>query len=788
MGRVVNDHQVQIDISSGHVQRLMTLGSQLIQAMLLLSMLFLQTTRIHSETHVAHATPDDGASGLDARPLNRTCVAPERPAGEIPNMIDAVRVFPNLEFDRPIDLAQAPMDDSKWYVTTRYGLVLMFENNADVETYIVSLDLQAQLEFTRNRHSQQWGVTSVAFHPLFPDRPYLYVAYNARANRRSGVESVVARFETTDGGLTFDADSQTVILSLPQDRVITGLDGFSIFHHLGQIAFGHDGYLYIGFGDPNGTTAQDLSNWHSSILRIDVDRGEPYAIPPDNPFVGVPNVKEEIYAYGFRNPWRFSFDREIGSLLVGDVGWNSWEEIDLVVSGGNYGWKIVEGNQCVVADCDTTGLIPPVFEYGREVGRAVIGGFIYRGQAIPELVGSYVFGDATTREVWGLIDDDNGIPQRHDIARLSDSPPFAFAQDHAGELYFTSALTSFEGVRKIVPRVPETTEGMDLPTLLSQTGCVAPETPQAPAEGTIPYRVNSPLWSDGAVKQRWMAIPDDTQIVAQGDGCFAFPIGSVLVKSFAVDDTPVETRLLIRHQDGGWAGYSYEWLDDGSDAVLLEHGKTIELANGQTWVFPSRAQCLECHTQVAGYTLGLELAQLNGEFVYPSTGETANQLVTLQHIGVLHDPQERLPERLPVLAAAGDNSRSFEDRARSYLHANCSGCHRPDGPTQSLMDLRFFVGIESMQVCNVAPQLGDLGIEHAALIAPGAPERSVVYQRMNRRTPQQMPPLGTLLVDMVALEMMEQWILSEDVCPSTAPPNFNPMRYLDPPDSPTMAR
>ncbi len=313
-----------------------------------------------------------------------------------------------------------------------------------------------------------------------------------------------------------------------------------------------------------------------------------------------------------------------------------------------------------------------------------------------------------------------------------------------------------------MPRAPETTEGMDLPTLLSQTGCVAPETPQAPAEGTIPYRVNSPLWSDGAVKQRWMAIPDDTQIVAQGDGSFAFPIGSVLVKSFAVDDTPVETRLLIRHQDGGWAGYSYEWLDDGSDAVLLEHGKTIELASGQTWVFPSRAQCLECHTQVAGYTLGLELAQLNGEFVYPSTGETANQLVTLQHIGVLHDPQERLPERLPVLVAAGDNSRSFEDRARSYLHANCSGCHRPDGPTQSLMDLRFFVGIESMQVCNVAPQLGDLGIEHAALIAPGAPERSVVYQRMNRRTPQQMPPLGTLLVDMVALEMMEQWILSED--------------------------
>ncbi len=216
---------------------------------------------------------------------------------------------------------------------------------------------------------------------------------------------------------------------------------------------------------------------------------------------------------------------------------------------------------------------------------------------------------------------------------------------------------------------------------------------------------------------------------------------------------------------------SYEWLADGSDAVLLESGKTIELSNGQMWTFPSRTQCMACHTQVARYALGLELAQLNGDFVYPSTGRTANQLDTLQHIGVLLDPQGRLPEQLPALAAAGDDSRLVESRARSYLHANCSGCHRPEGPTPSLMDLRFFVGIESMQVCNVAPQLGDLGIEHALLIAPGAPERSMVYQRMNRRAPRQMPPLGTALVDTVALEVLGQWILTIDanLCPSIVP-------------------
>ncbi len=552
--------------------------------------------------------------------------------------------------------------------------------------------------------------------------------------------------------------------------MIAQLEEVSRFHHLGQIAFGNDDLLYIGFGDPNGRTAQDLSNWHGSILRLDVDSGEPYAIPPDNPFVGVSGLREEIFAYGLRNPWRFSFDRETGELWVGDVGADAWEEVDLVVSGGNYGWKIMEGNHCVEAGCDPTGLIPPVLEYNHEAGQVVIGGFVYHGQAIPELAGSYIFGDGgSPRDIWRIVYDAEGVPQRQNIARFSGSSPSFFTQDNDGELYFMSTRASLQGVRKIVPKTTDTSGASDFPALLSQTGCVEPADPQTVAEGMIPYQVNSPLWADGAAIARWIAIPEGTQIVAQDDGGLILPIGTVVVQSFSFDDAPVETRLLIRHSDGGWAGYSYEWLDDGSDAVLLENGKSKELANGQTWIFPSRTQCLECHTQVAGYALGPELAQLNGSFTYPSTGRTANQLVTLQHIGVLHDPQGRLPEQLPALAAVGDNSRPVEDRARSYLHANCSGCHRAEGPTPSLMDLRFFTGIEAMQVCNVAPQLGDLGIEDAALIAPGAPERSIVYQRMNRRGPRQMPPLGTALVDTDALEILEQWILGEHVCSETVP-------------------
>lgn len=548
--------QARLNFKSNQLRRPTDILYRLIPVILLICLPCLHAS---STTSAADETrPAADASGLDVRPANLTCVAPERPEGERPATVEleAVRVFPLLEFDRPIDLAQAPGDDSKWYLATRHGLVWRFDNDDDVETRSVSLDLLERLQFTGERQSQQWGITSFAFHPQFPDPPYLYVAYNVRPNRQSPTSSVVARFETADGGQTFAADSPTVILSLVQDIVIPDIEGFSRFHHLGQIAFGNYGYLYIGLGDPNGSTAQDLSNWHGSVLRVDVDGGEPYRIPPDNPFVGVANAKEEIYAYGFRNPWRFSFDWETGALWAGDVGWNSREEVDLVVSGGNYGWKIMEGNICVVDGCDAMGLIPPVVDYSHEVGRAVIGGFVYRGQGIPQLVGSYVFGDATSRDIWRLVDEDDGTPPRQPISRTSGSTPHVFAQDHAGELYFTSARSTLQGVKKLVPRMPENSGVAEFPALLSQTGCVAPEQPQAPADGVIPYRVNSPLWADGAALQRWMAIPDGAQIVAQPDGDMAFPIGTVLGQRLSIDDTPVETRLLIRHNDGGWAGHS----------------------------------------------------------------------------------------------------------------------------------------------------------------------------------------------------------------------------------------
>ena len=398
-------------------------------------------------------------------------------------------------------------------------------------------------------------------------------------------------------------------------------------------------------------------------------------------------------------------------------------------------------------------------------GRSVTGVYVYRGSAIPELIGTYVFGDALGTEIWGLAYDQDGNPQIETLAASSPVRPHTFAEGNDGELCIIQSAPELQSPHKLVPQsvAPETPLAA-FPERLSETGCVVPEMPLEPVTGLISYTVNSPRWSDGAVKKRWMALPESTQLHVRADGDIEFPIGTVLIQSFFIEQAPVETRLLIRHDDGGWAGYSYEWLDDQSDAVLLRAGKTKVLPNGQSWTYPHRAQCLTCHTQIAGFTLGLELAQLNGLHLYEATGRQANQLSTLAHIGMFDTLLSDDQAQFPALAAVDDNTQPLSHRARSYLHTNCSGCHRPEGPMQSTMDLRFSVALDEMGACGAEPLFGDLNLQLPALIQPGEPAGSIVVNRMQRRDVHQMPPLATRLVDSGAIEAISNWILSLTTC------------------------
>ena len=231
----------------------------------------------------------------------------------------------------------------------------------------------------------------------------------------------------------------------------------------------------------------------------------------------------------------------------------------------------------------------------------------------------------------------------------------------------------------------------------------------------------------------------------------------MLVKSFKLNNQLIETRLLMRHPDGVWAGYTYEWNAGQTDATRVVGGKT-KVVGSQTWIYPSETDCLTCHTQVAGRTLGLETAQLNGAITYPATGRSANQITTLNTIGVLSPTISGATSSLPAYVDPHGLAGTVEQRARAFLHANCSQCHQPNGPTPVSLDLRYTTALASTGTCNVAPTQGDLGLTNAKVIAPGAPDSSVLLSRVNRRDAYAMPPLGSNLVDTASVAVLRQWI------------------------------
>jgi uncharacterized repeat protein (TIGR03806 family) len=279
----------------------------------------------------------------------------------------------------------------------------------------------------------------------------------------------------------------------------------------------------------------------------------------------------------------------------------------------------------------------------------------------------------------------------------------------------------------------------------------------------IPYAPAAPFWSDNATKERWLAIPNGTSIARGADGDFSFPNGTVLMKHFRLNNQLVETRLFMRHPDGEWAGYTYEWNAQRTDATLVQGGKTVTVGS-QSWIFPSGNDCLTCHTEAAGRSLGLEAAQLNRDFTYASTGRTANQLRTLDAITMFTTPLGD-PALQPSMPDPSDTSAPLAQRARAYLHTNCAQCHRTGGPTPSSIDLRYATLLSSTNACGVSPQSGDLGIGAAArIIAPGSAANSVLVARMNRRDANAMPPLASAIVDAQGVALVQQWINSLTTC------------------------
>lgn len=710
--------------------------------------------------------------GIDSRAENTTLLIDTLP-DDNPSGVGLELAFPGLEFQQPVLLVEIPDGSGRLVVVQQDGRLVVFPNDPGAGPGDASdfLDIRG-----RTLNSGEQGMLGLAFDPDYAANGEFYVYYTF-SDGNPGTSRVSRFTNTNPAGNVVDEGTEEVVLAIDQP--------FGN-HNAGMIAFGpFDGMLYIALGDGGGggdplDQAQDTTTLLGSILRIDVRSdpapGETYTVPADNPFVGGgpggPATRPEIWAYGFRNPFRFSFDILTGELWVGDVGQSDREEINIVVPGGNYGWNIMEGDICYPpgSSCDTAGLEMPVAVYGHDLGRAVTGGVVYYGTRNPSLYGAYVFGDSQSGRMWATTTDGAAYTTRLVLT----TPHFisGFGQTSDGEVYVIDYFGDIYWFRAVPGRRsnPLPTRLSGLSALLAAGGGV-----DQTNAGILPYEPSAQLWSDGALKERYIALPGLDTVGYTQYGSWQFGENAVLVKNFLLpldDRDPaasaqrIETRVMVR-QGNQWNGFTYEWNPEGTDAQLLPAGgKTRAFTRvdkqgeeyGYEWLYPSRTQCIECHTRASGGALGLTTGQINSTFQYPGSGIADNQLRTLAHIGLFEGGLPAAPPDLPRIPDYSDDTEALEDRVRAYLFANCAMCHQPGGGAPAAMDLRWQVATDMANMIYETPLNGNLGIPYAKLIVPHQPAMSVLLGRMESLDENRMPPLSSNLVDEEAVDLVTEWV------------------------------
>ena len=719
----------------------------------------------------AFACPNLVPTGIGASPCHLTGDLPQ-PAG-----IELKPWFTKLDLQQPIFLTAFPDGTDRMIAVLRPGQIVLFDNQPDVTTKKVVLDIVAQVST-----AGEGGLLSVVFHPQFKKNRKFYVNYTTSGAKFQTVIVEYTLFAAVPGADPEVADPQSKRVLLTIFQPYSNHDG-------GQLFFDHKGMLLIGMGDGGSggdpqKYGQNVSALLGKMLRIDVDKkgpGTEYAIPADNPFVGKPPVAPEIFALGLRNPWRFSVDRLTGAIWLADVGQGAWEEIDILESGKNYGWNLMEGNHCYGATtCDQTGLTLPVFEYPHTLGTSVTGGFVYRGSQNKSLYGAYLFADYGSGRFWALTKQ--GSTWKDTLLLQGKISPVTFGEDRDGELYVAQLYGAGGTVFKIIEAATKP-PGTPLPLLLSQTQCfvgdaTSPIAKLTPAQGLLPYDVAAPLWSDGAVKQRWIVLPAGQKALPappQGDlDAWDLPLGTLVIKHFALGTVPVETRFLRRDADG-WNFFTYRWKPDASDAELVPGGGTTTTyaVDGKpaSWRIPTISDCASCHKAMGSVSqlLGVQTGQLHRPV--NAGGAPIDQLQVWKDAGLLDktfDPGAHLGLPTPGEQPGNVAPALVEGHARAFLHANCAHCHRPGGTAQGTgLDLRFTTTLAQMQACGKPAQTGDVGGAAKAVVVPGQPELSALWLRMaaDPQGPWFMPPMAVTVQSPGALALVKAWIAGLKACP-----------------------
>ncbi len=735
-----------------------------------------------------------------SREPNNTLNLPAEPPQEAGSYVlrDA---FPGLYFNKPVAIRTPRGETDRIFIVERDGRILIIENLGnptlrefmDIRDRVVAGAWSTDIESRRTE-----GLSSIAFHPNFRLNGRFFVTYNliTSTSQGNGHHNRLSEFRATGNPRVGDPNSEIPL--------ITQFDE-GPGHNINDAHFGPDGYLYVASGDEgDGGNGDDYRNaqkidkdFFSGILRIDVDKrsgnfppnqhpaaSDHYAVPADNPFVGISTwqgssidsakVRDEFWAIGLRNPWRISFDPANGNLYAGDVGQHGREEINRIVRGGNYGWSFREGELTGPGGNPPEGvdLIAPLYRYGigtgPNQGYSVTGGVVYRGTRLPQLAGHLVFADFVSGNIWTLNVDAGGEPARI----LGEAGIAGFGYDSRnGDVLLVNHNS---GVLKRLD--VSSGSGTGLPQKLSETGIFSDLVSLTPHRGIYPYEVNLSFWSDGALKKRWFTMPSlEQKIQFSAEGPWSFPKGTTWIKHFELETVQgdpssrkrVETRVIVKMQTGIY-GLTYKWNESGTDAELVpdlgaESVFTI-LENGasrpQTWRFPSRQDCLTCHTAAGGLALGFNTPQLNLSSGQEQASSGKNQIIDFASAGFFSNPPSSVAG-LRSLARLDDESISRTFRVKSYLEANCAYCHQPGGTADATWDGRISTALSRANLVR-----GELrnnnGDATNRVVVPGDLDHSVLLKRISTFSSERMPPLGSSVLDSQAIQLLSAWI-NEDL-------------------------
>jgi putative heme-binding domain-containing protein len=681
-----------------------------------------------------------------------------------------VPAYPNLKFQKPSSVEEVP-GAGRLLVTEMAGRVYTFPKDPTTSQADPALNLVEQLP--AELEAKGVSLLDAEFHPRFADNRFVFLCY---VHPGEGGHTRVSRFNLgMDSPPRLDAASERVMITWPSGG-----------HNAGCLEFGTDGYLYIATGDGTGpnppdgkTTGQTVDDLLGAILRIDVDRSSrngaagdrPYSIPADNPFVATAGARGEIWAYGLRNPWKFGVDPETGNIFAADNGWETWEMVHRIVRGGNCGWPVMEGRARLRSEVPVgpTPIIPPVKDHHHSEANSVIGGPVYRGGKLTDLDGAFVYGDYITGTIWSVRQEADGS---YSNATLCDTDLriVAFTEGSAGELLVLDYDLTGQIYELQKSNVHDTSA--TFPRKLSETGLFSDIRNLTPAAGVVPYQVTVDRWLDGAKAKRLVAIPGQEKItLATGDATAAYPDGTVFVKHlelpFGEDGAAIRLETQILHYEAGtWRPYAYLWNDDATDAALVDPtGASKPLRSptepskllDRTWHANAVNECKLCHNAGPKYVLGFTAEQLEPVKKPRFERSPQPQLDWLTELGALAKRPE-LPADYPLrLVDPFDTAHSLEDRARSYLHANCAACHHPGGNAIVSFFLRRDLPFDKLNT-NKGTGIGTFGMTEAKLIVPGDPYRSVLMYRMAKLGYARMPYIGSRLVDSRGVGLIEGWI------------------------------